>query len=72
LVITLCNNQLLELLEERLFSNIPGVSSILPSLVAKLKTAKDKFLIASVAASSAKVQFFLTSGNSSEHLKLTA
>lgn len=54
LVITLCNNQLLELLEERLFSNIPGVSSILPSLVSKLKTAKDKFLIASVAASSAK------------------
>ncbi|KAM0898670.1 hypothetical protein ACQ4PT_021825 [Festuca glaucescens] len=55
LVITLCNNQLLELVEEKfvwLFSNFPGVSSILPSLVAKLKTAKDKLLIASVAASS--------------------
>ncbi|KAM3365248.1 hypothetical protein ACQJBY_015168 [Aegilops geniculata] len=54
LVITLCNNQLLELVEERLvwvFSNSPGVSSILPSLVTKLKTAKDKFLMASVATS---------------------
>ncbi|KQK15633.1 hypothetical protein BRADI_1g24090v3 [Brachypodium distachyon] len=54
LVITLCNNQLLELVEKRLvwvFSNVPGVSSIVPYLVTKLKTAKDKFLIASVAAS---------------------
>ncbi|XP_044965260.1 vacuole membrane protein KMS2-like [Hordeum vulgare subsp. vulgare] len=54
LVITLCNNQLLELVEERLvwvLSNFPGVSSMLPSLVTKLKTAKDKFLMASVAAS---------------------
>ncbi|XP_015695379.1 vacuole membrane protein KMS1-like [Oryza brachyantha] len=54
LVITLCNNQLLELLEKRImwvFGNVPVVSSVLPSLVGKLKTAKKKFLSASVAAS---------------------
>ncbi|OEL35743.1 Vacuole membrane protein KMS1 [Dichanthelium oligosanthes] len=54
LVITLCNNQLLDLVEKRLiwaFGNIPGVASVLPSLVAKLKTAKDKFLSAHLAAS---------------------
>ncbi|CAN6199502.1 unnamed protein product [Urochloa humidicola] len=54
LVITLCNNQLLDLVEKRLiwaFGNVPGVASVLPSLVAKLKMAKDKFLSAHVAAS---------------------
>lgn len=54
------------------FSNFPGVSSILPSLVTKLKTAKDKFLMASVAASAssaAKVPIFAKFGNSFEHLK---
>ncbi|CAN6225747.1 unnamed protein product [Urochloa humidicola] len=54
LVITLCNNQLLDLVEKRLiwaFGNAPGVASVLPSLVAKLKMAKDKFLSAHVAAS---------------------
>ncbi|CAD6217538.1 unnamed protein product [Miscanthus lutarioriparius] len=54
LVITLCNNQLLDLVEKRLiwaFSNVPGVASVLPSLVSKLKMAKIKFLSAHVAAS---------------------
>jgi hypothetical protein len=53
-VITLCNNQLLDLVEKRLiwaFSNVPGVASVLPSLVSKLKMAKNKFLSAHVAAS---------------------
>jgi len=54
LVITLCNNQLLDLVEKRLiwaFSNVPGVASVLPSFVSKLKMAKNKFLSAHVAAS---------------------
>jgi hypothetical protein len=54
LVITLCNNQLFDLVEKRLiwaFGTVPGVASVVPSLVAKLKTAKDKFLSAHVAAS---------------------
>ncbi|XP_066395068.1 vacuole membrane protein KMS1-like [Miscanthus floridulus] len=54
LVITLCNNQLLDLVEKRLIwacSNVPGVASVLPSLVSKLKMAKNKFLSAHVAAS---------------------
>nr|TKW35423.1 hypothetical protein SEVIR_2G371300v2 [Setaria viridis] len=54
LVITLCNNQLFDLVEKRLiwaFGIVPGVASVVPSLVAKLKTAKDKFLSAHVAAS---------------------
>nr|BAC84666.1 putative vacuole Membrane Protein 1 [Oryza sativa Japonica Group] len=58
LVITLCNNQLLDLVEKRImwvFGNVPMVSSVLPSLVAKLKTAKSKFLSSSVAASASSV-----------------
>ncbi|KAJ1291520.1 hypothetical protein BS78_02G321500 [Paspalum vaginatum] len=54
LVITLCNNQLLNLVEKKLiwaFGNVPGVASVLPSLVVKLKTSKNKFLSAHVAAS---------------------
>ncbi|TVU38341.1 hypothetical protein EJB05_11710 [Eragrostis curvula] len=54
LVITLCNNQLLDLVEKRLiwaFGSVPGVVSVLPSLATKLKTAKNKFLSAHVAAS---------------------
>ncbi|KAL6657753.1 hypothetical protein ACP70R_005533 [Stipagrostis hirtigluma subsp. patula] len=54
LVIILCNNQLLDLVEKRLiwaFGNVPVVASVLPSLVAKLKTAKNKFISAQVAAS---------------------
>ncbi|ONM58910.1 Vacuole membrane protein KMS1 [Zea mays] len=54
LVITLCNNQLLDLVEKRLiwaFSNVPGVASVLPSFVSKLKMDKNKFLSAHVAAS---------------------
>ncbi|KAF8664533.1 hypothetical protein HU200_054714 [Digitaria exilis] len=53
-VITLCNNQLFDLVEKRLiwaFGNVPGVASVLLSFVGKLKTAKDKFLSAQVAAS---------------------
>jgi len=53
-VITLCNNQLLDLVEKWVacvFRYVPGVASVLPSLVAKLKTTKDKFLSAHVAAS---------------------
>lgn len=37
------------------FGNVPMVSSVLPSLVAKLKTAKSKFLSSSVAASASSV-----------------
>jgi len=53
-VITLCNNQLLDLVEKWVIwvlGNVPGVASVLPSLVAKLKTTKDKFLSVHVAAS---------------------
>jgi len=53
-VITLCNNQLLDLVEKWVIwalGNVPGVASVLPSLVAKLKTEKAKFLSAHVAAS---------------------
>ncbi|KAL6856026.1 hypothetical protein ACP4OV_018828 [Aristida adscensionis] len=54
LVITLCNNQLLDLVEKRLiwaFGNVPVVASVLPSLVAKLKAAKNKFLSAHATSS---------------------
>ncbi|KAK3125426.1 hypothetical protein QOZ80_7BG0604780 [Eleusine coracana subsp. coracana] len=54
LVITLCNNQLLDLVEKRLiwaFGHVPGVVSVLPSLATKLKIVKNKFLSDHAAAS---------------------
>ncbi|KAG8078139.1 hypothetical protein GUJ93_ZPchr0007g4148 [Zizania palustris] len=46
-IISLCNNQLLYLMEKELiwiFGHIPGFSASLPSLIAKLHSAKDKYL----------------------------
>ncbi|WVZ68621.1 hypothetical protein U9M48_017540 [Paspalum notatum var. saurae] len=46
-IVSLCNNQLLYLLEKELiwiFGHIPGFSATLPSLIAKLHAAKDKYL----------------------------
>ncbi|KAI4345618.1 hypothetical protein L6164_012720 [Bauhinia variegata] len=49
-IISVCNNQLLHWIENEfiwIFSHIPGFDSILPSLVAKLHAAKDKYMKAS-------------------------
>ncbi|XP_066335937.1 vacuole membrane protein KMS1-like isoform X3 [Miscanthus floridulus] len=46
-IVSLCNNQLLYLMEKELiwiFGHIPGLSATLPSVIAKLNTAKDKYL----------------------------
>uniref|UniRef100_A0A0D9V6G6 Vacuole membrane protein KMS1 n=1 Tax=Leersia perrieri TaxID=77586 RepID=A0A0D9V6G6_9ORYZ len=46
-IISLCNNQLLYLMEKELiwiFGHIPGFSATLPSVIAKLHSAKDKYL----------------------------
>ena len=46
-IVSLCNNQLLYLMEKELiwiFGHIPGFSATLPSVIAKLNTAKDKYL----------------------------
>ncbi|KAJ1274821.1 hypothetical protein BS78_05G089800 [Paspalum vaginatum] len=46
-IVSLCNNQLLYLIEKELiwiFGHIPGFSATLPSLIAKLHAAKDKYL----------------------------
>lgn len=56
-IISLCNNQLLYLMEKELiwiFGHIPGFSANLPSVIAKLHTAKEKYLSppASVSPSS--------------------
>ncbi|KAM0925827.1 hypothetical protein ACQ4PT_003971 [Festuca glaucescens] len=46
-IISLCNNQLLYLMEKELiwiFGHIPGFSANLPSVIAKLHSAKEKYL----------------------------
>ena len=46
-IISVCNNQLLNWIENELiwvFSFVPGFESILPNLVAKLHAMKDKYM----------------------------
>ncbi|KAG0539659.1 hypothetical protein BDA96_03G340900 [Sorghum bicolor] len=46
-IVSLCNNQLLYLIEKELiwiFGHIPGFSATLPTVIAKLHAAKDKYL----------------------------
>lgn len=58
-IIAVCNNQLLDWIENELLwilSFVPGFSSILPGLVAKLNAVKSKYLKApSQVAANAKV-----------------
>ncbi|WOL16919.1 hypothetical protein Cni_G25707 [Canna indica] len=52
-IISLCNNQLLEWVENKLIlvlGLIPGFSSLLPELITKLHSVQDKFLSAPVSA----------------------
>jgi vacuole membrane protein 1 len=54
-IVSLCNNQLLYLIEKELiwiFGHIPGFSATLPSVIAKLHAAKDKYLSPPAAVSS--------------------
>ncbi|KAL4588340.1 hypothetical protein LXL04_001224 [Taraxacum kok-saghyz] len=54
-IISICNNQLLNWIESELIwtlSFIPGVSSVLPPLVAKLHSIKDKYMAATPPDSS--------------------
>uniref|UniRef100_A0A804NCI4 Vacuole membrane protein KMS1 n=1 Tax=Zea mays TaxID=4577 RepID=A0A804NCI4_MAIZE len=46
-IVSLCNNQLLYLIEKELiwiFGHVPGFSATLPSVIARLHAAKDKYL----------------------------
>lgn len=57
-IISVCNNQLLDWVENELIwvlSHIPGVASVLPTLIAKLHAAKDKYLVTAPPVAS-KVQ----------------
>ncbi|KAG0485512.1 hypothetical protein HPP92_009591 [Vanilla planifolia] len=52
-IISICNNQLLEWVENRLiraFSLVPGLCSVLPAIVAKLHMVQEKYLSAPVPA----------------------
>ncbi|WOH14359.1 hypothetical protein DCAR_0933878 [Daucus carota subsp. sativus] len=54
-IISICNNQLLELVEMELvwmLSFIPGFASFLPSLIAKLHIIKEKYMASSAPVSS--------------------
>ncbi|XP_062223063.1 vacuole membrane protein KMS1-like [Phragmites australis] len=53
-IVSLCNNQLLYLMEKELiwiFGHIPGFSATLPSVIAKLHAAKEKYLSPSAPVS---------------------
>lgn len=53
-IIALVNNQLLELVENRLiwfFGHIPGMENVLPKMMAKLHSAKEKYLSSPVPSS---------------------
>lgn len=54
-IISVCNNQLLDWIENELIwmlSFIPGVSSALPSIVAKLHAMKEKYMAAPLPVTS--------------------
>ncbi|THG17711.1 hypothetical protein TEA_030127 [Camellia sinensis var. sinensis] len=54
-IILICNNQLLDFVENELIwvlSHVPGLASILPNLIAKLHIVKQKYMTASPPAAS--------------------
>ncbi|KAF8079867.1 hypothetical protein N665_0996s0021 [Sinapis alba] len=59
-IISVCNNQLLDWMENELMwilSHVPGLASVLPGLIAKLHTMKEKYIHASpTVASNIKVK----------------
>ncbi|CAL8074265.1 unnamed protein product [Prunus armeniaca] len=58
-IISVCNNQLLNWIENELiwvFSLIPGFAAVLPNLIAKIDAAKEKYLTASSVSSNIKVK----------------
>lgn len=58
-IISVCNNQLLDLIENqlvRVLGLIPGVASFLPNIISKLHTAREKYMAASPPVSSVKAK----------------
>ncbi|XP_049414243.1 vacuole membrane protein KMS1-like isoform X1 [Solanum stenotomum] len=58
-IISVCNNQLLDLIENqlvRVLGLIPGVASFLPNIISKLHIAREKYMAASPPVSSAKAK----------------
>ncbi|KAM3290591.1 vacuole membrane protein KMS1 isoform X1 [Capsicum chacoense] len=58
-IISVCNNQLLDLIENQLFrvlGLIPGFASFLPSIISKLQTAREKYMAASPPVSGVKAK----------------
>lgn len=58
-VILICNNQLLDWIENefiRVVSHIPGLASILPDVITKLKALREKYMKAPHQASLQKIQ----------------
>ncbi|XP_006344619.1 vacuole membrane protein KMS1-like isoform X2 [Solanum tuberosum] len=58
-IISVCNNQLLDLIENqsvRVLGLIPGVASFLPNIISKLHTAREKYMVASPPVSSVKAK----------------
>ncbi|XP_060219153.1 vacuole membrane protein KMS1-like isoform X2 [Lycium barbarum] len=58
-IISVCNNQLLDLIENQLFrvlGLIPGVATFLPNIISKLHVAREKYMAASPPVSSVKAK----------------
>ncbi|MCD7453759.1 meiotic spindle pole body protein Kms1 [Datura stramonium] len=58
-IISVCNNQLLDLIENqlvRVLGFVPGVASFLPNIISKLQIAREKYMAASPPVSSVKAK----------------
>nr|XP_016485947.1 PREDICTED: vacuole membrane protein KMS1-like [Nicotiana tabacum] len=58
-IISLCNNQLLDLIENqlvRVLGLIPGVASLLPNIISKLHIAREKYMAVSPPVSNVKAK----------------
>ncbi|XP_015063051.1 vacuole membrane protein KMS1-like isoform X2 [Solanum pennellii] len=58
-IISVCNNQLLDMIENqlvRVLGLIPGVASFLPNIISKLHIAREKYMAASAPVSSVKAK----------------
>ncbi|XP_019265317.1 PREDICTED: vacuole membrane protein KMS1-like isoform X2 [Nicotiana attenuata] len=58
-IISVCNNQLLDLIENqlvRVLGLIPGVASLMPNIISKLHVAREKYMAASPPVSNVKAK----------------
>jgi hypothetical protein len=63
-IISVCNHQLLDLIENemiRLLSFVPGLATVLPKLVAKLQIIRNKYMAPTPTISNVAVRYLIES-----------